>query len=109
MKCLPDCGFNHMPNNVFILAMHMSDCDLDGPLKDVAEPAVVWRDGTFTVVRKAEAGEHTYDVGFERINHDVELPVLDIDLIDGINVQPAEQILTPELTHQISPKKETRL
>lgn len=87
----------------------MSDCDLNGPLKDVAEPAVIWKDGTFTVVRKAEDGERVYDVGFKRINHDVELPVLDIDLIDGVNVELVEQILTPELTHQVIPKKDTRL
>jgi hypothetical protein len=93
-----------MPNNAFILAMHMSDCDLDGPLKSVPEPAVVWRDGTFTVVRKAENDEQTYDVGFERINHDVELPVLDIDLVDGVNVEFIESILLPEPNRQVNLK-----
>ena len=96
MKCLDSCGFNHMPNNAFVLAMHMSDCDLDGPLKDVPEPAVVWRDGTFTVVRKAEPGEQTYDVGFERISHDIVLPVLDIDLVDGVNVSLTEPLVVAE-------------
>jgi len=96
MKCLDSCGFNHMPNNVFILAMHMSDCDLDGPLKDVAKPAVVWREGTFTVVREPASDEQVYDIGFKKINHNIELPVLDIDLVDGVNVEPVASPLAPE-------------
>lgn len=93
-----------MPNNGFILAMHMSDCDLDGPLKDVPSPAVVWREGTFTVVREPAEGEQTYEIGFERVNHEIELPVLDIDLVDGVNVEPIDSILAPEFHTQAIPK-----
>jgi hypothetical protein len=98
-----------MPNNGFILAMHMSDCDLDGPLKNVTSPAVVWREGTFTVVREPAEGEQTYDIGFERVNHEIELPVLDIDLVDGVNVEPTSSILSPEVGTQIIPKNSSTL
>jgi hypothetical protein len=81
-----------LPNNGPILAQHMQDCDLNGPLKNAESPAVVWRDGGFEVVDSPKKDEQTYDIGFQRICHDIELPILDVDLIDGINVEPVEPI-----------------
>jgi hypothetical protein len=66
----------------------MHDCDLDGPLKNIETPLVVWRDGEFVVTGKAGKKESVYDIGFERINHKIQIPVLDIDLVDGFNVEP---------------------
>ena len=77
-----------MPNNGPILVLHMHDCDLDGPLKNIETPLVVWRDGEFVVTGKAGKKESVYDIGFERINHKIQIPVLDIDLVDGFNVEP---------------------
>ena len=88
MRCLPECGYQQMPNNGPVLVLHMHDCDLDGPLKNIEAPLVVWRDGEFVVTGKAEKGEPVYDIGFERINHEIQRPILDIDLIDGFNVEP---------------------
>jgi hypothetical protein len=77
-----------MPNNGPILVLHMQDCDLDGPLKNIETPLVVWRDGEFIVTGKAGKKESVYDIGFERVNHEIQRPVLDIDLVNGFNVEP---------------------
>jgi hypothetical protein len=66
MKCLPECGFDQLPNNGPILVLHMHDCALNGPLKNVETPIIVWRDGGFAVVRESEEGEQIYDLGYER-------------------------------------------
>ena len=88
MRCLPECGYQQMPNNGPILVLHMHDCDLDGPLKNIETPLVVWRDGEFVVTGKAGKKDFVYDIGFERVNHEIQIPVLDIDLVDGFNVKP---------------------
>ena len=88
MRCLPECGYQQMPNNGPILVLHMQDCDLDGPLKHIETPLIVWREGEFVVTGGAQNEEKVYDIGFERINHEIQIPVLDIDLIDGFNVEP---------------------
>lgn len=93
MKCIPDCGYDQGPNNGPTLANHMRDCDLNGPLNRVAAPVVVWRDGGFAVVEKADEDEKVYDIGFERFSHKIELPILDVDLVDGINVEPVTEVL----------------
>lgn len=85
MKCLPECGFQELPNNMTGLVRHMQQCDLDGPLKNIETPTVVWRDGEFVVVAAAKKKETVFDVGFKRIDHEIELPVLDVDLVDGFN------------------------
>jgi hypothetical protein len=46
---------------------------IDGPCKDILPvPTVVWRDGGFSVVRAAEEGEQTYEIGLVRYNPPVE-------------------------------------
>lgn len=87
MRCIPECSFAMLPNNGPVLLQHMHDCDLNGALKAIESPVVVWRDGGFAVVATPEDGERTYDIGYERISHEIELPVLDVDLVDGINVE----------------------
>jgi hypothetical protein len=61
MKCLPECGFQHTPDNSVILRHHMNACAVDGPLRDVESPDIVWADGEFAVVRQAEEGQQTYN------------------------------------------------
>lgn len=61
MKCLPECNYTELPNNTHALRRHMEVCSIDGALKTVKNPDVVWRDGEFVVVRKAEEGEQTYN------------------------------------------------
>jgi hypothetical protein len=40
---------------------------IDGVFTDPSKlPVVVWRDGGFSVVREAEEGEQTYDIGITR-------------------------------------------
>jgi hypothetical protein len=77
-----------LPNNGPVLVQHMNSCDLNGALKNIESPVVVWRDGGFAVVSAPIKGEQTYDIGYKRISHDIQLPVLDVDLVDGINVEP---------------------
>jgi hypothetical protein len=69
----------------------MYDCDLNGHLKDIDSPVVVWRDETFVVVSESKDDENTYDVGFIKIDHNIELPILDVDLVDGFNTKPKNQ------------------
>jgi len=94
MKCLPECGYEQMPNSGPALVNHMLHCDLVGPLKDIQDPVIVWRDSGFAVVDKAEKNERTYDLGFERVSHEIELPILDVDLVDGVNVEPVETTMS---------------
>ena len=91
MRCLPECNFAMLPSNGPILVQHMQDCDLSGPLKDVKNPVVVWRDGGFAVVAEPNEGEQTYDIGFVRMSHEIKLPILDIDLVDGFNTAFPEE------------------
>jgi hypothetical protein len=74
----------------------MQDCDLHGPLQHVENPVVVWRDGGFAVVATPEEGERTFDIGYKRISHEIELPVLDTDLVDGVNVEPVRPVETTQ-------------
>lgn len=99
MRCVPECSFAMLPNNGPVLALHMQDCDLNGALKNVKDPVVVWRDGSFAVVSAPNEGERVYDIGFKRISHEIELPVLDIDLIDGVNVEP---VMPVEVTSSVA-------
>lgn len=65
MKCI--CGYHSYPNNARVFANHIQDCMVDGACKDIMPvPTVVWRDGGFTVVREADEGEQTYDLGLTR-------------------------------------------
>lgn len=65
MKCL--CGFQHLPNSAPLLVSHLNECMLDGAFTDPSTlPVIVWRDGGFSVVRAAEEGEQTYDIGITR-------------------------------------------
>lgn len=62
MKCL--CGFQHLPNSAPLLVSHLNECMLDGAFTDPSKlPVIVWRDGGFSVVREAEEGEKTFDIG----------------------------------------------
>lgn len=58
-----------MPNQLAILTNHMQDCDLDGPLKNIENPVVVWRNGEFEVVAKPKKNETVYPTEFKRLKH----------------------------------------
>ena len=105
MKCLPECGFQQMPNSIPGLVRHMQECDLDGPLRNVESPVVVWRDGEFCVVASAKKKETTFNVGFERIVHEIEMPILDIDLVDGFNTAEVVAVIE-EVAAQEEPVEE---
>jgi hypothetical protein len=95
-----------LPNSGPILLHHMYDCDLNGPLGSVESPVVVWRDGGFSVVETVNDGEQIYDIGFERISHEIELPILDVDLVDGVNVEPVETIMSLSQEDEETPEEE---
>jgi hypothetical protein len=91
MKCL--CGYQQSPNNAKVLAAHVQDCMHDGVCKDIEMPEVVWRDGEFTVVAKANDGERTYDLGLVR---HTPLTVTQAELIDsGELLETVLKINTP--------------
>lgn len=52
----------------------------DGVCKDIEMPEVVWRDGEFIVVTKANDGERTYDLGLVRHK---PLTIAQAELIDS--------------------------
>lgn len=72
MKCLPECNYSELPNNAIVLRRHMEACSLDGPLKTVEDPKVVWRDGEFVVVRQPEEGEATFDSAINFVRPEAE-------------------------------------
>lgn len=87
MKCLPECNYSELPNNTHMLRRHMEVCSIDGALKDVESPDVVWRDGEFVVVRQAEEGEQTY-------NSDVQFvkPILpEVKAVEVPEEEPVEE------------------
>lgn len=89
MKCL--CGFEQMPNNGRVLANHVQACMIDGPCKDILPlPTIVWRDGGFSVVRAAEEGEQTYDIGLIRYNFPVEE---EEEIVEQVEETPAEEVI----------------
>ena len=82
----------------------MADCSLNGPLSNIEEVFVVWRDGSYAVVSKVDDEEQTFDIGFKKINHEIKLPILDVDLIDGVNVEIIEPLSGLDSNPQVNLK-----
>jgi hypothetical protein len=61
MKC-SFCTYDHQPANPILLKAHAETCILEGNTGGII-PVVVWRDGSFILVREAGEEEQTYDFG----------------------------------------------
>ena len=61
MRC-SFCTYNHKPENPFILKAHAEQDILEGKTRGII-PVVVWDDGGFLLVEKAEEGQQTFDIG----------------------------------------------
>jgi hypothetical protein len=80
MKCLPECGYSHLPNNAVQLKAHVEACFINGACKELTDvPLVVWRDGEFFVVRSTDKKEQLYDIGIVMPKEEVK-EVVDVVL-----------------------------
>lgn len=80
MKCLPECGYSHLPNNAVQLKAHVEACFINGACKELSDaPLVVWREGEFFVVRSADKKEQIYDIGIIKPKEEVQ-EIIDVVL-----------------------------
>jgi len=61
MKC-SFCSYSHKPDNPQLLRAHAELDIIEGKTRDII-PVVVWREGEFWLVEKAEDGEGVFSIG----------------------------------------------
>lgn len=63
MKCIPECGYKEKPDNLPRLTRHLGECLDHGACKKLEkDPAVIWKDGEFTVVKKTTKKDRVFEV-----------------------------------------------
>lgn len=110
MKCLPQCGWQEMPNNLVHLKRHLQACVQNGPWSEKeSDPVVVWRDGAFETVIEAEEGERTFSVGpFNKRKPEVPY-VVPYPGAHPLDVEPINEIMGVHLAPEDTPRNEKRI
>lgn len=95
MKCIPECGYNHKPDNIQLLRRHLEDCLTDGATSRIGkEVFIVWKDGEFTVVTK-------------KAKKDIEFPV-EVKAREAFEIENRfEQVMEPSHGRQASVSRGT--
>lgn len=83
-----------MPNNLLAIKRHLETCNKYGSWsKRGSDPIVVWRDGGFVAVERAEDGERTFDINLSTNMVAEAAPVVPAPGMPPLDVEPVKQQL----------------
>lgn len=58
MKCIPQCGYRQLPDNLLTLKKHVEHCLSNGAMRTITvEPAIIWRDNELAVTLAASTDD----------------------------------------------------
>lgn len=76
MKCIDDCGWQALPNNLQAIERHLNECIVSGAWSKLkSDPIVVWREGHFVATTKSSKKEATFPISV-KVHPDPEPPLI---------------------------------